>query len=95
MNRLLVIGFASSNILHLKDRTIACVGGAGIYTAMAAHRCGAQTALFGSRPDPCPERLEPVAKRLTAWAGPVIPPEQLPQFEILLCDQDWGNGVNS
>ena len=55
MNRLLVIGGASSDVLHLEDRTIACAGGAGMYTAMAARRCGAQTALFGPRPEPCPE----------------------------------------
>jgi sugar/nucleoside kinase (ribokinase family) len=82
MNRLLVIGGASSDVLHLKDRTVACAGGAGMYTAMAARRCGAQVALFGPRPDPCPESLEPVAGHLTEWLGPVISPAQLPQFGI-------------
>ncbi|MFC2053807.1 PfkB family carbohydrate kinase [Chloroflexota bacterium] len=82
MNRLLVIGGASSDVLHLGDRTVACAGGAGMYTAMAARRCGAQTALFGPRPDPCPEPLKPVAGYLTAWLGPVISPTQLSQFEI-------------
>jgi len=51
MNRLLVIGSASSEVLHLEDRTVASVGGAGMYTAMAARRCGAQTAMFGPRPN--------------------------------------------
>ncbi len=82
MNRLLVIGFASSDILHLKDRTVNCAGGAGMYTAMAARRCGAQVTLFGGRPHPCPDSLEPVAQHLTEWVEPVILPEQLPQFEI-------------
>ena len=82
MNRLLVIGGASFDVLHLKDRTVECAGGAGMYTAMAAHRCGAQAALFGPRPDPCPERLKPVARHLTEWLGPVISPAQLWQFEI-------------
>ena len=77
MNRLLVIGSASSDVLHLEDRTVASAGGAGMYTAMAARRCGAQTALFGPRPDPCPERLKPVAGHLTEWLGPVISPTQL------------------
>ena len=77
MNRLLVIGSASSDILHLGDRTVACAGGAGMYTAMAARRCGAQTALFGPRPDPCPERLKPVTGYLTEWLGPVISPGYL------------------
>ena len=82
MNRLLVIGSASSEVLYLEDRTVASVGGAGMYAAMAARRCGAQTAMFGPRPDPCSERLKPVAERLTEWLGPVISPAQLPQFEI-------------
>jgi sugar/nucleoside kinase (ribokinase family) len=82
MNRLLVIGSASFDVLHLKDRTVACAGGAGMYTAMAARRCGAQTTLFGPRPDPCPERLMPVAGHLTEWLGPIVSPAQLPQFEI-------------
>jgi sugar/nucleoside kinase (ribokinase family) len=82
MKRLLVIGGASSDVLHLKDRTVDCAGGAGMYTAMAARRCGAQTALFGPRPDPCPEHLKPVVGHLTEWLGPGVSPAQLPQFEI-------------
>jgi sugar/nucleoside kinase (ribokinase family) len=82
MTRLLVIGVASVDRLHLQDRTAASAGGAGMYTAMAAHRCGAQVALFGPRPDPCPEPLQPVARRLTEWLGPVVSPAQLPRFEI-------------
>jgi len=77
MNRLLVIGSASSEVLHLEDRTVANAGGAGMYTAMAARRCGAQTAMFGPRPDPCSERLKPVAEHLTEWLGLVISPGYL------------------
>ena len=82
MNRLLVIGGASFDVLHLEDRTVESVGGVGMYTAMAAHRCGAQVAMLSLRPDPCPEPLKPVARRLTEWLGPVVSAEQLPQFEI-------------
>jgi len=82
MNRLLVIGGASFDVLQLKDRTATCAGGAGMYTAMAARRCGAQVSLFGPRPDPIPERLKTVAWHLTEWLGPVISPAQLPRFEI-------------
>jgi sugar/nucleoside kinase (ribokinase family) len=82
MNRLLVVGGTSFDVLHLEDRTVESVGGAGMYTAMAAHRCGAQVAMFYLRPDPCPERLQPVAARLTEWLGPVISPAQMLQFEI-------------
>ena len=82
MSRLLVIGGASFDRLHLPDQTVDSVGGAGMYTAMAARRCGAQVAMFGLRPDPCPGRLKPVAGRLVEWLGPAVPPAQLPQFEI-------------
>jgi sugar/nucleoside kinase (ribokinase family) len=82
MNRLLVIGGASFDVLHLEDRTADSLGGAGMYTAMAARRCGAQVAVFGPCPDPCPERLKPVADRLTEWLGPAVPPAQVGRFEI-------------
>jgi ribokinase len=82
MSQLLVIGGASSDILHLADQTVACAGGAGMYTAMAAHRCGVQVAMFAPRPDPCPEALLPVSRRLVGWLGPVVPPDQLPHLEI-------------
>jgi ribokinase len=82
VNRLLVIGGASFDVLHLKDRTVDSVGGVGMYTAMAACRCGASVAMFSLRPDPCPEPLQPVAGRLAEWLGPAVPPDQLPHFEI-------------
>ncbi|MCX5977063.1 MAG: PfkB family carbohydrate kinase [Coprothermobacterota bacterium] len=82
MNQLLVIGGASSDTLHVKRKTVPSAGGAGMYTAMAAHRCGAQVSLFAPCPSPMPELLKPVAERLDQWLGPVIPPEQLPHFEI-------------
>jgi ribokinase len=82
MNRLLVIGGASFDVLQFEDRTVECAGGAGMYTAMAARRAGAQVSLFGPRPDPCPKRLKHVAGHLSEWLGPHIPPEQTPQFEI-------------
>lgn len=82
MKHLLVIGGASSDILHLADQTVACAGGAGMYTAMAARRSGIQAAMFGPRPDPCPEDLKPVAKHLSEWLGPVVAPDQMPHFEI-------------
>ena len=77
MNRLLVVGGASFDVLHLEDQTVESVGGAGMYTAMAAHRCGAQVAMFYLRPDPYPEPLKPVAARLTEWLGPIISPGYL------------------
>lgn len=82
MNKLLVIGGASFDVLHLEDRTFECVGGAGMYTAMAACRCGIQVSMFGPHPDPFPERLKPIAGHLVGWLGPDVSPEQMLQFEI-------------
>jgi sugar/nucleoside kinase (ribokinase family) len=82
LENLLVIGGASSDILHLKDRTVTCAGGAGMYVAMAARRCGVKTVLFGPRPEPYPAALSPVAARLTDWLGPAIPQAQGLHFEI-------------
>ena len=82
MNRLLVIGGASFDVLHLEDRTVTCAGGAGMYTAMAARRCGAQVAMFSPRSDPTPEQMKPIAGLLSEWLGPLVSPAQLPQFEI-------------
>jgi sugar/nucleoside kinase (ribokinase family) len=82
MTHLLVIGGASSDILHFAGQKIASAGGAGMYTAMAAQRCGVQVSMFGPRPVSCPERLQPVAEHLKEWLGPVFSPGQLPQFEI-------------
>ncbi len=86
MAHLLVIGGASSDVLHFAGQTAASAGGAGMYTAMAAHRSGMQVSLFGPRPNPIPKMLRPIAERLTAWLGPAIPPEELPHFEIAYHD---------
>lgn len=82
MAHILVIGGASSDILHLAGQTLDLAGGAGMYTAMAARRSGAQVSMFSPRPEPCPERLQPVSDLLNEWLGPAFPPGELPQFEI-------------
>ena len=82
MNRLLVIGGVSIDTLHLKDRSVTSAGGAGMYTAMAARRSGARVAIFSYHPDPCPSLLQPVSARLDDCIGPLVPPQQLPRFEI-------------
>lgn len=82
MNQLLVVGEASFDVLHLEDRTVESVGGAGMYTAMAASRCGAQVTMLSPRPDALPERLIPIAAHLVEWLGPDISPEKMLKFEI-------------
>ena len=79
---LFVIGGASLDTLHFKGQTVRSAGGAGMYTTMAAIRCGAKASMFAPRPEPMPAELDPVAKKLDQWLGPVIPAERLPHFEI-------------
>lgn len=95
---LLVIGGASLDVLHLTDgQTARSAGGAGLYTALAAAKAGARVAMHAPRPDPMPTELQAASQRL-AWMGPVVPPDQLPRFEIAhhgggratLVDAFWG-----
>ncbi len=78
---LLVIGGASLDVLHFAGQTVGSAGGAGLYTAAAAARVGARVAMYGPRPDPLPAALAP-ATHVFTWFGPLIPPDQLPRFEI-------------
>ena len=97
MADLLVIGGASLDVLHFAGQTVRSAGGAGLYTAAAAARAGAATAMYAPRPDPMPEPLRPASERI-AWFGPAVPPEQMPHFEIAhygggkaaLLDAVWG-----
>ena len=77
----LVLGGASLDVLHLGGQTASSAGGAGLYTALAAHCAGAKVGMYAPRPDPMPAELRPAEERLT-WLGPVVPPDQLPRFEI-------------
>lgn len=81
MTRLVVIGGASLDLLHFAGRTETSAGGAGLYTALAAHRAGARVTMVGPRPDPVPPELAEPMRRLD-WRGPIVPPEELPSFEI-------------
>lgn len=82
MVKLLVIGGASLDTLHLQDHTITSAGGGGIYTCLAAIRSGADGALFAPKPDPMPVEFIEAASQLKAWTGPAIPAERMPRFEI-------------
>jgi sugar/nucleoside kinase (ribokinase family) len=76
-----VVGGASLDVLHFSGRTARSAGGAGLYTALAAARAGAEVTMYAPRPEPMPDELRPVLDRLR-WVGPVVPPERLPRFEI-------------
>jgi sugar/nucleoside kinase (ribokinase family) len=79
--RILVIGCASLDTLHIGGQTYHTIGGAGLYTALAAHYAGACAALLGPKPNPIPPPLQPVAQRLI-WFGPEVSPDDLPRLEI-------------
>ena len=97
MRDLLVIGCASLDVLYFAGKTASATGGAGMYTAVAAHRAGGRVVLFSPRPDPVPGPLVPVVERVE-WIGPVVPPAELPHFEIAhhgggkatLVNASWG-----
>jgi sugar/nucleoside kinase (ribokinase family) len=95
---LLVIGGASLDIYHLANgQTVHSPGGAGLYTALAAACSAARAGMFAPRPDPMPEPLQLAAERIE-WLGPIVPPDQLPSFEIAhygggraaLLNASWG-----
>jgi sugar/nucleoside kinase (ribokinase family) len=86
MAKLLVIGCASFDVLSLeqdgKKTEHRTVGGAGLYTALAARCAGADVTLFA----PKPEKLEGDLQRVDAmidWLGPTVPAEKMPRLEIV------------
>ena len=81
MSKILIIGGASFDTLHFFGQTHHSPGGAGMYTALAARRCGAEAGIFGPRPHPMPASLQPVADRLS-WLGPQVTPDEIPRMEI-------------
>ncbi|MGQ9585113.1 MAG: carbohydrate kinase family protein [Anaerolineae bacterium] len=76
-----VIGGTSQDILHFQGRTEPSIGGAGLYTALAARRAGVQVTMFAPRPEPMPPAFGPAVERVR-WIGPPVLPEDLPSFEI-------------
>lgn len=78
---ILVVGAASLDTLHIGGQTYQTIGGAGLYSALAAHYAGARVTLLGPRPNHMPAALQPVSQRLT-WIGPEVATEDLPHLEI-------------
>lgn len=100
MSNLLVIGCASLDTIHIETngsrKTYQTIGGAGLYTALAA-RMSIHVTLFAPKPDPMPEELEAV-ERLLDWQGPRCDADALPRLEIVhhgngkatLLNASWG-----
>ena len=81
MEKILVIGGASQDVLYLNGKAHQTVGGAGLYTALGARAAGAQAHMLAPFPDPMPDLLRPF-NELINWFGPLVHPKELPHFEI-------------
>lgn len=79
--RLLVVGGASLDRIHVDGEPVPTPGGAGLYTALAAARAGADVTMLAPLPDPMPAELAS-ALDLIRWVGPTVTPDELPRFEI-------------
>jgi sugar/nucleoside kinase (ribokinase family) len=79
--RLLVVGGASLDQIHVRGEPVATPGGAGLYTALAAARAGVDVTMLAPLPDPMPPELAP-ALALIRWVGPSVDVDGLPRFEI-------------
>lgn len=97
MHDILVIGTASVDTLHIGGQMHHTIGGAGLYTALAAQFAGAEVTLLGPRPINMPQAFLPVSQRIT-WMGPAVASRDMPHLEIAhhgegratLIDAAWG-----
>ncbi len=79
--RLLVVGGASLDLIHVDGSPMPTAGGAGLYTALAAARAGVEVTMLAPVPDPMPPELA-AATRVLRWVGPTVGIDGLPRFEI-------------
>jgi len=84
--RLLVVGGASLDTIHVAGEPMPTPGGAGLYTALAAARAGVEVTMLAPVPWPMPPELERV-RDLIRWIGPAVPVDELPRFEIAYDDK--------
>lgn len=86
MSHLLIIGCVSFDTVHLERagerKTHTTIGGAALYTALAAAKAGAQVTLLAPRPEALPDELKPVAAMVN-WVGPRVAIADMPTLEIV------------
>lgn len=90
MKSILVVGAASLDTLHINGTVHHTIGGAGLYTALAAASAGTKALLVAPKPNPMPDVLQKVANYIS-WVGPTCLPSELSQLEIA----HHGNGKAS
>lgn len=100
MSSILVIGCASLDTIHVEKNgsrtTYETIGGAGLYTALAA-RMSMPVTLYAPKPNPMPKALE-LVDQLLDWQGPTCDPDSVPRLEIVhhgagkatLLNASWG-----
>ena len=81
MTKILVIGGASQDILHINGKDIHTTGGAGLYTALGARAAGGQVDMLAPLPSPMPLLMQPI-NELIHWLGPTVSQDELPHFAI-------------
>ena len=81
MTKILVIGGASQDILHINGKDIHTTGGAGLYTALGARAAGGQVDMLAPLPSPMPLLMQPI-NELINWLGPTVSQDELPHFAI-------------
>lgn len=97
--KILVVGCASTDIVHLEQKsiTVQSNGGAGLYTALAALAAGVECTLLAPKPqDISALGLKSVGK--LEWKGPLANSSEYPHLEIIqhgndratLCNAGWG-----
>jgi sugar/nucleoside kinase (ribokinase family) len=98
MSNILVIGCVSFDTIHLEHsaglqgsagleqgaerKTYNTVGGAALFTALAAAHMGAEVTLYAPKPSPMPGALRAVDNAVT-WIGPEVDPDKMPTLEII------------
>ncbi|MDW8054400.1 MAG: carbohydrate kinase family protein [Anaerolineae bacterium] len=93
----LVIGVVSFDTLHIAGQVHHTLGGAGLYTALAARFVGANVTLVAPRPHTLSPMLERVAQRVT-WFGPTTDEAYMPRLAVAhhgegkatLLEASWG-----
>ena len=84
--RLLVVGCVSLDTIHVEQSndklTFETLGGAGLYTALAARAAGAIVTLYAPRTAPLPDKFQRVIEVID-WIGPVVTPGEMPSLEIV------------
>ena len=84
--RILVVGCASLDTVHIETAkgrsTFETVGGAGLYTALAARAAGATVTLYAPRTNRLPEKFKRVPEAID-WIGPLVEADEMPALEIV------------